>query len=67
MCDRGMYDSFTYSYKAERSRNGLSVEVRTDSSKEHVNSVLDVLLSSCLRNESFHNLLADTSDSQRYN
>lgn len=62
-----MYDSFHYSYKAERSKNGLSIEVRTDKSKEHVNDVLDALLSSCLRNTDFHNLIADTHDSQRYN
>ena len=62
-----MYDSFFYSYKAEKSRKGLDMEVRSDKSKEHVNDVLDALLSSCLRNNDFHNLLADTHDSQRYN
>lgn len=60
-----MYQTSNYSYKAENSRRGLEVQVNSDRSKEHINSVLDALLSSCLRNENFHNLMADDKNNRR--
>ena len=62
--------SLFYSYKAPKSRNGLTIEVNEvneEDKKEHLNSVLDILLKSCLNNDNFHNLLADTEINQRYN
>lgn len=58
---------FEYESPKGKSKKQIKVTINAIENNEFVNAVLDVLLTSCLKNKDFYDLLADEIDSQRYN
>ena len=52
-----------FSFKAESSKKGTTISVNTSTTPtpEHLNSVLDVILRSCLKNDDFIKLPTNNS------